>query len=98
MVSDRTRRILKVVSQANYNSGSQLAIHFRWENGHGGSHSLPKQDIGLRLATIRLIAVTEELTVCRIKPSSSDLLEIRSTPGPSPPDGGAANVALSFCI
>jgi hypothetical protein len=26
------------------------------------------------------------------------LLEIRSTPGPSPPDGGAANVALSFCI
>jgi len=26
------------------------------------------------------------------------LLEIRSTPGLSPPDGGAANVALSFCI
>ena len=29
---------------------------------------------------------------------SNHLLEIRSTPGPSPSDGGAANVALSFCI
>jgi len=26
------------------------------------------------------------------------LLEIRSTPGPSPLDGGAANMAFSFCI
>ena len=29
---------------------------------------------------------------------SGVVLEIRSTPGPSPPDGGAANVVLSFCV
>jgi hypothetical protein len=72
MVSDTTRRNLMVVSQANYNSGSQLTIHFRWVNGHGGTHSLSNQDIAHRLATIRLRGVTEELTVCRIKPSGSD--------------------------
>jgi len=29
---------------------------------------------------------------------SLKVMEIRSTPGPSLPDGGVANVALSFCI
>jgi len=42
------------------------------ESGHGGTHRLPNQAIRLRSATIRLRGVTEEVTLCRIKPSGSD--------------------------
>ena len=41
------------------------------ESGHGETHSLSNQAIGLMSVTMHLRAVTEKLTSCRIKPSGS---------------------------
>jgi len=65
--SERSRRLSQAVKSSHR---AHISIHAA-QSGHGETHTLSNQAIGLMSVSMQLGAVTEKLTSCRIKPSGS---------------------------